>query len=145
VTKETTVTFATWQVGQLLWSMLWFFLLFMLIWLVISVFVDIFRSPDLSGWSKALWTVFVVFLPWFGVFVYLLARGGTMADRRARTSRSSASTWGYGVPVYDSAASYGPPVVSSPAGDLTALADLHSRGVIDEAEFRSMKQRVVAP
>jgi hypothetical protein len=76
------VILATWQVGQLFWSMLWFALLFMLIWAVISVFADIFRSRDLSGWSKALWTLFIVFLPWLGVFLYLVVRGNSIAERR---------------------------------------------------------------
>ena len=55
---------ATWQVGQLLWSMMWFFFFFVLIWLVISVFMDIFRIPDLGGWGNALWTLFVIVFPW---------------------------------------------------------------------------------
>jgi hypothetical protein len=113
--------------------MLWFALFFMLIWVVISVFMDIFRSRDLSGWSKALWTLFIVFLPWLGVFVYLVARGNTMADRRFDEN--------YGV---GPMGTYPTPVAASPTGDLTALADLRDRGVIDEAEFQVMKQKVVA-
>jgi len=70
--------------GQVLWSMLWFFLFFIWIWLLIVVFADIFRSADLSGWGKALWTIFVILLPYLGVFVYLIARGGTMHQRVAR-------------------------------------------------------------
>src|SRR6187401_2494364 len=66
-------------IGQVFLSMLWFFLFFIWIWLLISVFGDIFRSDDLSGWGKALWTIFVVFLPYLGVFVYLIARGDNMA------------------------------------------------------------------
>jgi hypothetical protein len=145
---------ATWQVGQLLWSMMWFFFFFVLIWLVISVFMDIFRSPDLGGWGKALWTLFVIVFPWLGVFVYLLARGSGMAERRmdrANGRYAAGGDWGYSAPVaygmppdYAPVAGYGPPSVASPASDLTALAELHDRGVIDDAEFRSMKQRVVA-
>ena len=50
--------------GQVFWSMLWFFLWFIWIWMLIVVFGDIFRSQDLSGWGKALWTIFVIFLPY---------------------------------------------------------------------------------
>jgi hypothetical protein len=61
--------------GQVVWSMLWVALCIILIWLVIAVLVNVFRSPDLSGWGKALWTIFVVLFPFLGVLVYLGARG----------------------------------------------------------------------
>jgi hypothetical protein len=59
--------------GQVFLSMLYFFLFFILIWLVIAIFVDIFRSPDLSGWAKALWVLFVI-----GAAVH---RGAHLLDR----------------------------------------------------------------
>ena len=61
--------------GQVFWSMIWFFLFFIWIWILITVFADIFRSHDMGGWAKALWVIFVIFLPYLGVFVYLIARG----------------------------------------------------------------------
>src|SRR3974390_3556144 len=61
-------------------TMLYFFLFFIWIWLLITVFVDIFRSHDMSGGIKALWCIFVVILPFLGVFVYLIARGGKMHE-----------------------------------------------------------------
>src|SRR3954470_18275715 len=67
-------------VGQVLWSMIWFALLFIWIWLLVGVFSDIFRSHDLGGGGKALWTIFVIFMPYLGVFVYLIARGHKMRD-----------------------------------------------------------------
>ena len=66
---------------DLFWSMLWFFLFFIWIWLLISLFADIFRSDDLSGWGKAGWTIFIIVLPFLGVLVYLIARGGSMTER----------------------------------------------------------------
>ena len=69
------------------WTMLWFFLFFAWIWLLIIVFGDIFRSRNMSGWSKALWTIFVVLVPLFGVLVYLIARGGRMHERAATEAR----------------------------------------------------------
>ena len=66
--------------GQVFWSMLWFFLFFIWIWLLIVIFGDIFRSPDLSGWGKALWSIFIIVVPYLGVFVYLIARGGKMHE-----------------------------------------------------------------
>ena len=78
---------ATFGTGQVFWSMLWFFLFFIWIWLLIVVFSDIFRSHDLSGWAKALWTIFVIIVPYLGVFVYLIARGGKMQGRAVQHSQ----------------------------------------------------------
>src|SRR6478672_5157543 len=73
-------------VGQVLWSMIWFALLFIWIWLLVAVFSDIFRSHDLGGGSKALWSIFIIFLPYLGVFVYLIARGGKMHEHAAQAA-----------------------------------------------------------
>jgi hypothetical protein len=62
--------------GEVLWSLVWFSVLFILLWLVLVVILDIcLGSADLSGWAKALWVAFIVFVPYLGVFVYLIARG----------------------------------------------------------------------
>src|SRR3984885_5936986 len=68
--------------GGVFLSMLYFFLFFIWIWILITVFMDIFRSPDLGGWFKALWCIFVIILPFLGVFIYLIARGGKMQERK---------------------------------------------------------------
>src|SRR4051812_18166546 len=73
---------AEFGVGQVLWSMMWFFLFFVWIMLLFQVFIDIFRSPDLGGFAKVMWVLFVVVLPYLGVFVYLIARGHKMAEHR---------------------------------------------------------------
>ena len=70
--------------GQVFWSMLWFFMFFIWIWLLIIVFGDIFRSHDLGGWAKALWVIFIIVLPYLGVFVYLIARGHKMQEHAVR-------------------------------------------------------------
>ncbi len=74
--------------GDVFWSMLWFFLFFIWIWLLIAVFADIFRSQDLSGWAKALWTVFVIVLPYLGVLVYLIARGHKMSEHAVQAAQA---------------------------------------------------------
>jgi hypothetical protein len=78
--------------GQVFLSMLWFFLFFIWIWLLISVFGDIFRSHDLGGVAKALWVIFVIVVPYFGVFIYLIARGGKMHEHavEAATAQDAA-------------------------------------------------------
>jgi hypothetical protein len=126
---------AEWQVGQMLWSMLWFTLFFLWIWVVIMVFMDIFRSPDLSGWGKAVWTLFVIFLPWLGVLAYLIARGSKMSEHRMQEYQKADQQM----------QSYIRTTVATPADDLGKLAELHDRGVIDDTEYESMRQRLVSP
>src|SRR5215204_2511974 len=66
---------------DLFWATLWFFLFFAWIWLLITIIADIFRSHDLNGWMKGLCVLFVALVPWLGVLVYLIARGGSMQER----------------------------------------------------------------
>ena len=66
---------------NIFWTILEIFLWVLWFWILITVFIDIFRSPDLSGWAKALWFLFVLFIPLIGVLVYLIARGGSMNER----------------------------------------------------------------
>src|SRR5437899_11233774 len=69
------------------WTMFEFFLWIIWIWVLIYVFIDIFRSHDLSGWAKALWFLFVLFIPLIGVLVYLIARGGEMHVRAVQQAQ----------------------------------------------------------
>jgi hypothetical protein len=128
---------AEWQVGQMVWSILWFTLFFMWIWLVISIFADILRSPDLGGWGKALWTIFVIFLPFFGVFLYLIARGHKMHEHAAqRAQEHDAANRAY----IQSA------VASSPtsADGIAKAAQLRDRGAITEEEYQAIKAEVLS-
>ena len=65
------------------WTIFIFFAWVIWIWIVIMVIIDIFRSQDLSGGAKAIWFLFVLFIPVIGVLVYLIARGGSMHERGA--------------------------------------------------------------
>ena len=122
--------------GQVFWSMLWFFLFFIWIWLLIVVFADIFRSHDLSGWAKALWTIFVIVLPYLGVFVYLIARGGKMQQHAvAQVQAQDAAARQY----IQTVASTAP----SAADEVARLADLRDKGVLTEDEFRAAKAKAL--
>ena len=79
---------AEWGTGQVFWSMLWFFMFFIWIWLLIIVFSDIFRSHDLGGVAKALWIIFVILVPYLGVFVYLIARGHKMQEHAVEAAQA---------------------------------------------------------
>jgi hypothetical protein len=124
--------------GQVLWSMIWFFLFFIWIWLLIVVFGDIFRSKDLGGWAKALWTIFVIFVPYLGVLVYLIARGGKMHEHAVESAQQQDAAMREYV---QSVAGTGQP---SAAEELTKLADLRDRGVIDDAEFQRAKAKIIS-
>jgi len=75
---------ATFGTGQVFLEILYFFLFFIWLYLLIVVFGDIFRSPDLGGVAKAIWVVLVVVLPYLGVLLYLIVRGGKMHERAAQ-------------------------------------------------------------
>ncbi len=126
---------ATFGTGQVFWSMLWFFLFFIWIWLLIVVFSDIFRSRDLSGWAKALWTILVIFLPYLGVFVYLIARGGKMQGRAVQHDQDQ----------YPPLSQYVQSARSTGAAEeIAQLVDLRNKGVISEEEFQQAKAKALA-
>jgi hypothetical protein len=122
---------------NLFWTMFEFFLWVIWIWVLIMVFVDIFRSHDLSGWAKALWFLFVLFIPLIGVLVYLIARGGKMHERAARQAQQQDAEFR----AYVQQAAAGS---ASPADQLAKLADLRDRGVISAEEFEREKAKVLA-
>jgi len=120
------------------WTMVEFFLWIIWIWILIMVFIDIFRSHDLSGWGKALWFLFVLFIPLIGVLVYLIVRGGSMHERAvAQAQRQDQEFRQY----VQQAASSSP---ASSADQLSKLADLRDRGVISAEEFEREKAKVLA-
>jgi hypothetical protein len=67
----------------------WVYVAIACIWIFITVFIDLFRDPSLNGWGKALWVLFLVFLPFLAAFIYLIARGRGMAERNAERSRAA--------------------------------------------------------
>jgi hypothetical protein len=101
------------------------------------VIFDIFRSHDMGGVAKALWAIFVIVLPFLGVFVYLIARGRSMAERDAKEAQAQEAAFqSY---VRQAAGSGG-----GTAEELTKLADLKERGVISDAEFEAQKAKLLA-
>ena len=128
----------TYPVLGIFWTILEVFLWVIWFWILITVFIDIFRSSDLSGWEKALWFVFVLFIPLIGVLVYLIARGGSMHDRAARQVQQQDTE----AREYIQQAVAETP--ASTADQLAKLADLRDRGVITDAEFEREKAKALA-
>jgi hypothetical protein len=119
-------------------TMLYFFLFVIWIWLLITVFIDIFRSHDMGGWAKALWVIFVIVLPFLGVFVYLIARGSKMQQRAANDAAQQQQA--FDTYVKQTAGTSADGV----ADQLSKLADLKSQGVLTDAEFEAQKSKVLA-
>jgi hypothetical protein len=121
------------------WTMLEFFAFVIFIWLVFMLATDIFRSDDLSGWAKAAWLLFIVFIPVIGIFAYLIARGRSMRERadevRARQVRQSEM-----MNAHLTAQRQDP----TAADQLSRLADLRQRGVLSAEEFDNEKAKVLS-
>jgi hypothetical protein len=122
---------------NIFWTILEIFLWVIWIWILITVFIDIFRSHDLSGGAKALWFLFVLFIPLIGVLVYLIARGGSMHERSMRQAQQQDAA------LRDYLQATGQPS-SSTADQLERLASLRDRGVITPDEFDREKTKVLA-
>ena len=122
--------------GQVFWSIFWFFLFLMWIALVINVFVDMVRSRDLSGVSKAVWTIVIVFFPFIGIFVYLIARGDKMAERHLSDVREREEA----MRDYIRSTAGG----ASAADQLASLAELHDAGKLSDEEYAQAKAKVIS-
>jgi hypothetical protein len=118
--------------------MLEIFLFVIWIWLMIIVFSDIFRSHDMGGFAKAIWVLFIVIIPYFGVLIYLIARGGSMHERAAAQAQQQQQA--FDAYVKQAAGASGG---ASTADQLAKLADLKSQGVITDAEFEAQKAKVL--
>jgi len=118
------------------WTLMWWFLWVAWILLVFRVIVDIFRSGDIGGAKKAFWALFVVVLPWLGVLLYLIVRGGSMTDRDIEQAAAHEAAF----------QSYIKRTVSSgsTADELTKLVALQQQGVITDAEFAQQKARLLS-
>jgi uncharacterized membrane protein YcjF (UPF0283 family) len=127
----------TYPLADLFGTMLGLFVFIVWFWLLIIIFGDTFRSHDISGWSKALWVIFVIVLPFLGILVYLIARGGKMQERaNAQAQEQKKAFDDY---VRQAAATSG----SSNADELSKLAELKNQGVITEAEFEAQKAKLL--
>jgi hypothetical protein len=122
--------------GQVFWSLLWFFVFVIWIYLLIFVFMDIFRSEDLGGWGKALWAIFIILVPYFGIFVYLIARGRGMSERQLKSVQAQQQAMDQYIRTTAGA--------DSSAEQLAKLADLHTAGKLTDAEWETAKAKVLA-
>ncbi|MGZ4620337.1 MAG: SHOCT domain-containing protein [Frankiaceae bacterium] len=117
-------------------TMLYLFIWILWIFLVVRIIFDIFRSRDLGGWGKAGWLLFVIILPFLGVLVYVLVRGGKMHERDIQQAKAQNDA--FQAYVRDAAGT------QNSADQLAKLADLKQRGVITDQEFEAEKAKILA-
>jgi len=126
----------TYPLADLFGTMLGLFVFIIWFWLLIMIFGDIFRSHDMGGGAKALWVIFVIILPFLGILVYLIARGGKMHERQVEAAQQQKQAMDQYI---QEAAG-----TSDTAGQLTKLADLKEKGVISQAEFDAQKAKILS-
>jgi len=117
------------------WTMLFFFVFILWIFLLIQVIVDVFRSRDLGGLSKALWLLFIIVLPFLGVLIYLIARGGKMHQHQEADAKNAQDAFNNAVRQAGG---------TSVADELHKLGDLKAKGVLSDAEFETAKAKLIS-
>jgi len=121
---------------EVFWTMLIFFVFVIWLWILFTVFVDIFRRHDINGGVKAIWIIFVIVLPYLGVFVYLIAEHTGMTERSAASQQASEAQFKQ----YVQAAAGS----SDPTEQITKAKQMLDSGTINQAEFDQIKQKALA-
>jgi hypothetical protein len=122
---------------EFFWLIIAAFVFFAYLMMLFSIFADIFRDHELGGWGKALWSLFIIFMPFLGALVYLIARGNGMAQRSVKQAQDyEAAQADYIRSVAPSAA--------SPADQVAQAKQLLDSGAITQQEFDAMKAKALA-
>jgi hypothetical protein len=122
--------------GQAMWTMLVFFAWVLFFMLLFHVFGDLFRRTDLSGWGKVGWSIFVIVLPFLGIFVYLIANGKGMAERNMKQAQEAQAQMD--AHIKEAAGSGGA------ADEIAKAKQLLDSGAISQAEFDTIKAKALA-
>jgi hypothetical protein len=121
---------------EVFWTMLIFFAFIAWFWILFAVLADIFRRHDISGWGKTLWIIFVIVLPFLGVFVYLIAEHDGMTERTIKQQQAAQEQTDQYVRSVAAQA--------DPAEQISKAKRLLDEGSITQAEFDQMKQKALA-
>jgi general stress protein CsbA len=121
---------------DILWTMILFFAWVAWIWVLIMIFADLFRRHDTSGWTKALWVVFLIVLPFLGVLIYLIVNSDEMAERKIGQAQAQRAEFD----------DYVKTVATSggPAAEIDKAKQLLDSGAIDQSEFEAIKAKALA-
>ena len=120
--------------GQVMWTMLVFFAWILFFWLLFAVFGDLFRRHDISGWGKAAWSIFVIFLPFLGGFVYLITQGRHIAERNVQDAQAAQAQLD----------SHIKSVTGGSADQIAKAKELLDSGAISQAEYDQLKAKALA-
>jgi hypothetical protein len=119
-----------WNFGDFMLGVLWIFFFVIWIWLLIMVFSDIFRRHDIGGGAKALWVIFVLFVPYLAAFIYLISQGHGMAERAQKSQQAAVDQlkqqMGYSV-----------------ADELAKLDALKEKGSLTDAEYQQLRAKAL--
>ncbi|MFE0699080.1 SHOCT domain-containing protein [Streptomyces sp. NPDC058872] len=121
------------------WTVMWIFLWVLWIVLLFRIIGDIFRDDELSGVAKTIWLLFVVVVPFLGVFVYVLARGKGMGQREVKHARAQQRA--FDDYIRETAGSGTGP--GSEADQLAKLSEMRAKGDITDAEFQRAKEKIL--
>ena len=128
---------ANYNFASFLWDMLLVFAFVIWFWLLITVFADVFRRHDIGGFAKTLWVIFVIIVPYLGVFIYLIAEHQGMAERNVKQAQAQqAATDQY----IRSVAGSG----EGAAAEIERAKGLLDSGAITQAEFDAIKAKALA-
>jgi Phospholipase_D-nuclease N-terminal/Short C-terminal domain len=129
------VILANYNFASFLWDVLVIFAFVIWFWLLIVVFGDVFKRRDISGWGKAAWIILVIILPYFGVFIYLIAEHDGMAERSTQQLQAQQAV----------ADQYIRSVSGSggPASEIETAKNLLDSGAITQAEYDSLKAKAL--
>jgi hypothetical protein len=122
--------------GEILLVALEIFFFVVWIWILITILSDLFRDHELSGWAKAAWVLFLVFIPFLTALIYLIARGEGMRDRTVKAQADAKKHFDEYVREQAHA--------SSPADELHKLAELKDKGALSQEEFDQAKTKLLA-
>ena len=122
---------------DIFWTMILFFTWVIWIWMMIAILSDVFRRHDLSGWTKALWTIFLIVLPFLGALIYLIANGSGMASRNVRQAQAQRAELDDQI---KSVAGNG----AGTAAEIEKAKGLLDSGAINQSEFEVLKARALA-
>jgi Phospholipase_D-nuclease N-terminal/Short C-terminal domain len=134
--KGGTLLATSYPLLEVFWTMLIFFGFFIWLWLLFVVFTDLFRRTDTSGWVKVAWIIFIVILPYLGVFVYLIAEHRGLAERSVKQQEAAKAQMDDYV---KSVAGK-----SDPAEQIAKAKTLLDQGTLSQAEFDQIKQKALA-
>jgi hypothetical protein len=121
---------------EVFWTMLIFFAFVVWLWILFIVIADIFRRSDTSAWVKVAWLVFIIVLPYLGVFVYLIAEHNGMTERSVEQQEAAKAQ----MDQYVSSVA----AKADPAEAIAKAKALLDQGAITQAEFDTIKQKALA-